>query len=111
MEFNVRFLIEIVIVAIFAEVIALQTVQMVKVMIDKKYLRLFALVLNLVLGVLIVLQFTNQNWMIGLWVGFFSWIGAELLYKALEKGIRLAGHTELVYERKIEENKEAHLSD
>jgi Na+/proline symporter len=101
MEFNVRFLIEILIVAVFAEVISLQTVQMVKALIPKQFVKIFALVFNIILGVLMVVQFTNQQWIIGLWVGFFSWIGAELLYKSLEKGIRLAGHTELTYERKL----------
>lgn len=111
MEFNVRFLVEILIVAIFSEVIALQTVQMVKAMIPKGYIMWFALVFNLLLGVLMVWQFTDQSWIVGMWVGFFSWIGAELLYKSLEKGIRLAGHTELVYENKIEDKPGAESSD
>lgn len=111
MEFNIRFLIEILIVAIFAEVISLQTVQMVKALIPKQFIKIFALVFNIVLGVLMVWQFTNQVWFIGLWVGFFSWIGAELLYKSLEKGIRLAGHTELTYDQRIEDKPGAESSE
>lgn len=96
MQLNARLLVDVLIVAIIVEVIALQTIQMLKkVLKTSKWIPILALFVNLFIGIAITLQFTDQTWRLGLFVGFFAWIGADALYHALEKGIKLSGFTEM----------------
>jgi len=45
---------------------------------------LYSFVVNLLLGVLFCITFTSITFPESLWVGFFSFIGADTIYKSLE---------------------------
>jgi hypothetical protein len=95
MDLNTSLLIDLLVVAVAAEIIALQTVQMIKgYLSSSKWIPLLSLPICLGIGVVFTHYFTVATWDIGLVVGFFAWIGADALYKALSKGIKLAGWTE-----------------
>ena len=48
----------------------------------------------MLIGVIFCYTFTNITLPTSLWVGFFSFIGADTIYKSLEG--KLASHTELI---------------
>lgn len=51
---------------------------------SSKYVILYSLVVNMVVGVLFCFTFTDIHFPNNLWVGFFSFLGADSIYKALE---------------------------
>lgn len=96
MEFNVNLMVDLLIVAIIAEVIAIQTVQMVKGYLPApKWIPLLSLPICMAIGQALTHYFTEGGWELGALVGFFAWIGADALYHALEKGLKLAGWSEV----------------
>ncbi len=70
--------------------IALSTITCALVQKTKRYLKcssclcLYSFAVNLVLGVLFCITFTSITFPESLWVGFFSFIGADTIYKSLE---------------------------
>lgn len=53
----------------------------------------YGLIVNMVLGFFFSQTFSNIDYMKSLWVGLFSFLGAETIYKNLEG--KLASYTEL----------------
>ena len=45
---------------------------------------LYSFIVNLLLGILFCITFTSITFPESLWVGFFSFIGADTIYKSLE---------------------------
>ena len=73
------------IIAIGASVISTPTIQKIKEMLKtKKYLNLIAFIVSFIIGELFTLSFSDLNWKLGMWVGFFTWLGAEGIYQAFE---------------------------
>ncbi len=70
--------------------IALSTITCALVQKTKRCLKcssclcLYSFAINLVLGVLFCITFTSITFPESLWVGFFSFIGADTIYKSLE---------------------------
>jgi hypothetical protein len=96
MEFNVNLLVDLLIVAIIAEIISIQTVQMLKGYLSSpKWIPMLSLPICLGVGQALTRYFTTAGWEYGLMVGFFAWVGADALYKALNKGLKLAGWSEM----------------
>ncbi len=59
-----------------------------------KYLLLYSFVVNIILSVIFCMSFTDIKFPTSLWIGFFSFIGADTIYKALEG--TLASHSKLI---------------
>ena len=51
---------------------------------SSKYLTLYSFIINMVISILFCISFTDFNIVYGCWVGFFSFIGADTLFKILE---------------------------
>ena len=49
-----------------------------------KYLILYSLLINILVGILFCMTFTDINFPDSLWIGMFSFIGADTMYKSLE---------------------------
>ena len=49
-----------------------------------KHVCLYSFVLNMVLGIVFTITFTDVNIKYSFWVGLFSYIGADTIYKSLE---------------------------
>lgn len=70
--------------------IALSTITCALVQKTKRCLKcssclcLYSFFINLILGVLFCITFTSITFPESLWVGFFSFIGADTIYKSLE---------------------------
>jgi len=59
-----------------------------------KYLVIYSFVVNMAVGVIFCMTFTNINFPISLWVGLFSFIGADTLYKSLEG--KLSSYSDII---------------
>lgn len=76
---------ELLIIAIAVSVIAVAFIQKTKGMFKKsKWINLYSFIVNMILGVIFCLSFTEASITNSLWVGLFSYIGADTLYKSLE---------------------------
>ncbi len=55
---------------------------------------IYSFIVNMICGILFCLSFTTIEFPESLWVGFFSFIGADTIYKSLEG--KLASYSSLV---------------
>ena len=67
---------------------------------SSKWIKLYSLFVNMVLCVPFCLTFTSINALMSLWVGLFSFVGADELYKSLEGKVK--SWKDLVPQEKIE---------
>lgn len=82
---DINLLQELLIIAIAVSVIAVAFIQKTKGMFKKsKWVNPYSFVVNMVLGIIFCLSFTEASIINSLWVGLFSYIGADTLYKSLE---------------------------
>ena len=92
---NLTLLQQMLVVAVALSVITCALIQK-----TKKYfpcsscLVIYNLIVNLVVGVLFCISFTSVSFPNSLWVSFFSFIGADTIYKSLEG--RLKDYSSLV---------------
>lgn len=82
---DINLLQELLIIAIAVSVIAVAFIQKTKGIFKKsKWIELYSFVVNMVLGIVFCLTFTETSIVNSLWVGGFSFLGADTLYKSLE---------------------------
>lgn len=85
---------ELLIIASFNSTICLAFIQKIKKHIHcSKCVPYYSFATNIVLAILFCISFTSIKFPMSLWVGFFSYIGADTLYKSLEG--KLARHSTL----------------
>ncbi len=51
---------------------------------SSKYLMLYNLIVNMIVGLIFCMTFSNIKFPESLWVGLFSFLGADTIYKTLE---------------------------
>lgn len=98
---NAELLTTLLIIAMTSSSITCAFIQKTKSKISKKWLLWYSLVVNMVLGILFTLTFTDSTIIHGAWVGLFSFIGADTLYKTLEG--KLKPYSELTKKEDLEE--------
>ena len=49
-----------------------------------KYIILYSLIVNMTLSIIFCMSFTKISFPMSLWTGFFSFIGADTIYRSLE---------------------------
>lgn len=64
-----------------------------------KYITLYSLIVNLSIGIIFCITFTDISFPRSLWVGLFSYLGADTIYRTLEG--KITPHRELVSKKKI----------
>ena len=102
---NLDLLRQMLIIAIALSTITCAFIQKTKVKFKKSTcLCIYSLILNLLLGILFCNSFTNVSFPASLWVGLFSFIGADTIYKSLEG--KLASHSDIINKNIIEVPKE-----
>ena len=69
-----------------------------------KYLCIYSFIINMLVGIIFCYTFTNIKLPTSLWIGFFSFIGADTIYKSLEG--KLASHTDLISSKTVTISKE-----
>lgn len=79
--------------------IALSAITCVFVQKTKKYLPcsnclvIYSLIINMIIGILFCISFTSIKFPQSLWIGMFSFLGADSIYKALEG--KVSSYTDL----------------
>lgn len=91
---NIDLLTTLLVIAMTSSTITCAFIQKTKAKIGKNWLMLYGLVVNMILGILFTLTFTDSSIYEGAWVGLFSFIGADTLYKALEG--KLKSYSDLI---------------
>ena len=66
---------------------------------SSKYLIFYSLIVNLVIGILFCITFTNISLTNSLWVGLFSFLGADSIYKTLEG--KISSHEDIIKTKEI----------
>ncbi len=64
-----------------------------------KYITLYSFVINLLIGIIFCITFTDISFPTSLWVGLFSFLGADTIYKTLEG--KLSSYAEIVTKKTI----------
>ena len=71
---------------------------------NSKCLPLYSLIVNLIVGIVFCITFTNVTFPTSLWVGLFSFLGADTLYKTLEG--KLLSYDSILSRNKVSISKE-----
>jgi hypothetical protein len=91
---NTSLLTTLLVIATVSSAVSCSFIQKTKANIGKKWLIIYTIVVNMLIGVPFTLTFTDLSICDSLWVGLFSYLGADTLYKTLEG--KLAQHSELI---------------
>lgn len=76
---------QIMIIAIASGCVTTLTVQKIKERLtSKKWLFVISGIVSIVIGTLFAKTFSDAGWIYCIWAGFFTWIDADILYKAFE---------------------------
>ena len=103
--FNYDYLKELLVVAIALSVITCAFIQKTKIYFkSSKYLPVYSLIINILTGIVFCLSFTEISFPTSIWVGFFSYIGADSIYKTLEG--KLSSYTDIISRNKVSIPKE-----
>ena len=61
---------------------------------NSKYISIYSFIINIVFGILFCMSFTTIKFPISLWVGLFSYVGSDSIYKSLEG--KISSHKDLL---------------
>ena len=82
---NLEYLQQSLIIAIALSTITCAFIQKTKCCFNSsKYLALYSLVVNIFVGLVFCMTFTSIDFPNSLWIGMFSFLGADTIYKTLE---------------------------
>lgn len=102
---KIEFLKQLLIISITLSTITCTMVQKTKFLFkSSKYITLYSLIINILVGIIFSYTFTNIRLPNCLWIGFFSFLGADSIYKSLEGTI--SSYSELTDKKTIEIKKE-----
>lgn len=71
---------------------------------SSKYLIIYSLIINMTISILFCMSFTDINIQNSLWIGLFSFIGADSIYKTLEG--KISSYEEIIRKKQIQIPKE-----
>ena len=102
---NINYLRDIIIISSLISSITCTFIQKTKGhMPNSKCLPLYSLIVNLIVGIVFCITFTNVTFPTSLWVGLFSFLGADTLYKTLEG--KLLSYDSILSRNKVSISKE-----
>ena len=82
---NINYLRDIIIISSLISSITCTFIQKTKGLFkSSKFISLYSLLLNIITGILFSYSFTNLSFPHNLWIGLFSFIEADSIYKAFE---------------------------
>lgn len=102
---KIEFLEELLVVSIALSILTCAFIQKTKSHFKtSKYLPLYSLIVNLTVGIIFCMTFTNITFPTSLWVGMFSFLGADTIYKSLEG--KLLSYNEILNRKTVALSKE-----
>lgn len=88
------------IISIVLSSITCTIVQKTKVFLkNSKWITIYSLIINVVTSILFCYTFTDIKLPLNIWIGIFSFLGADSIYRTLEG--KISSYTELTNEREI----------
>lgn len=97
---DLEYLQKMLIIAIALSTITCAFIQKTKILFKKsKYISFYSFLVNISIGVIFCITFTDIVFPRSLWVGLFSYLGADTIYKSLEG--KITPHRELVTKKTI----------
>ena len=98
--FHIEYLQEFLIIGIALSAITCAIIQKTKIMFkNSKYIVIYSFFINLVIGVIFCLTFTDITLPTSLWIGLFSFLGADSIYKSLEG--KVSSYTDILNRKNI----------
>lgn len=92
---NLEFLKQLLMISTILSTITCAVVQKTKMCFKtSKYICLYSFIINILIGIIFCDSFTTLTFPINLWVGFFSFIESDTIYKSLEG--KLTSHSDLI---------------
>ena len=83
--FHIEYLKELIVISIALSAITCTLIQKTKGLLPcSKCITVYSFVVNMTIGLLFCISFTNISLPNSLWIGFFSFLGADSIYKTLE---------------------------
>lgn len=102
---KIEYLEELLVIAMALSVITCSIIQKTKGHFPtSKFLSLYSLVINIIIGIIFCITFTDITFPTSLWVGLFSFLGADTIYKSLEG--KLLSYNEIISRNKVSIPKE-----
>jgi len=103
--FNIDLLKNLLLISIALSTITCTLIQKTKGFLpNSKWITFYSLIINLVIGIFFCLTFTSLSLENSLWIGFFSFLGADSIYKALEG--KISSYTDILDRKNISIKKE-----
>lgn len=97
---KLEYLQELLVISIALSTITCAFIQKTKFLFkSSKYLPVYSFFINILIGVIFCIKFTDISFPTSLWIGFFSFIGADTIYKTLEG--KLSSYTDIVNKNTI----------
>ena len=63
------------------------------------YVNIYSFIVNMLIGIIFCMTFTSLTFPTSLWIGFFSYLGADIIYKTLEG--KLSSYTDIINKQTI----------
>lgn len=97
---DLEFLQKMLIIAIALSTITCAFIQKTKIFFkNSKFISIYSFVVNISTGIIFCMTFTDLQFPKSLWVGLFSFLGADTIYKSLEG--KITPHRELVTKKRV----------
>lgn len=98
--FHIEYLQEFLIIGIALSTITCAIIQKTKIMFkSSKFIVIYSFIINLVIGIIFCLTFTDITLPTSLWIGLFSFLGADSIYKSLEG--KISSYTDILNRKSI----------
>ena len=98
--FNINYLKNFLIISIALSAITCALVQKTKCFFkSNKYITLYSFFINIIIGIIFCITFTDISFPNNLWIGFFSFLGADSIYKSLEG--KISSYTDIMEEKMV----------
>lgn len=83
--FHIEYLQELLIIGVALSAITCTIIQKTKSLFkSSKFIILYSFIINMIVGIVFSLTFTDVTLPTSLWIGLFSFLGADSIYKTLE---------------------------
>ena len=98
--FHIEYLQEFLIIGIALSTITCAIIQKTKIMfISSKFIVIYSFIINLLIGIIFCLTFTDITLPTSLWIGLFSFLGADSIYKSLEG--KISSYTDILNRKNV----------
>lgn len=98
--FHIEYLQELLIIGVALSVITCAIIQKTKFLFkSSKFITLYSFIINMVVGIVFSLTFTDVTLPTSLWIGLFSFLGADSIYKSLEG--KISSYTDILNRKNI----------